>query len=102
MSFKEENIVFLEYFIINDLCMQVNKNIINRVSIHPIVLYHSKNHTLNLKVFTLHNQYVSDDLLDAVGLALTRMCWPKKDDSPEFHLLFKNLINSAMPQHFVV
>jgi hypothetical protein len=92
-SFKTENIIFLTNFITCDLCIKGDENVIERVFTHPIVLWHSKNHTLNLKVLVLTNQYVSDDLYDAVGLTLVRMCWPKKEDPQEFHLLFKNLIN---------
>jgi hypothetical protein len=96
MNFKNENIAFLRSFIECDLCIKVNDHIIECVSTHPIVLWHSNNHTLNLKVLALTNNLISCDLYDVVGLALVRMCWPKKEDIPEYHALFGKLINKKL------
>ena len=92
MSFLEDNATFLKSYIRDNLIKIKSENV-ERIIKQPILLHHSKNHNLSLRVLVTTNPDFEEILLDAIAFTLTRMGWPRQNSSDEFVLVFNKLMN---------
>jgi hypothetical protein len=96
MSFKTDNIKFVELFLEKDLCMKMPFEIIKKVVDHPTTKWYTNGHKLCLETLTRTQTKIADDLADTVSLVCTGMTWPKSNSSEEYKNLFTKVINECI------